>query len=106
MTRAIRMHQTGGPEVLQMEEVTVPSPGRGQVKIRHHAIGLNFIEVYFRKGAYPAELPFTPGMSCIIWSTPAFIPVDALTPDPYMLPCAAWQRENGESHRRCEVKER
>ena len=61
MTRAIRIHQTGGPEVLQMEEVTVPAPGRGQVKIRHHAIGLNFIEVYFRKGAYPAELPFTPG---------------------------------------------
>ena len=61
MTRAIRIHQTGGPEVLQMEEITVPAPGRGQVKIRHHAIGLNFIEIYFRKGAYPAQLPFTPG---------------------------------------------
>ena len=61
MTRAIRIHETGGPEVLKMEEVTVPAPGRGQVKIRHHAIGLNFIEIYFRKGAYPAELPFIPG---------------------------------------------
>ena len=61
MTRAIRIHETGGPEVLKMEDVTVPAPGRGQVKIRHHAIGLNFIEIYFRKGAYPAELPFTPG---------------------------------------------
>jgi NADPH2:quinone reductase len=55
------MHRTGGPEVLQMEDVTIPDPGPGQVKIRHRAIGLNFIEVYFRKGMYPAELPFTPG---------------------------------------------
>ena len=61
MTKAIQIHQTGGPEVLQMEDVTVPSPGRGQVKIRHRAIGLNFIEIYFRKGVYPAPLPFTPG---------------------------------------------
>ena len=61
MTKAIRIHQTGGPEVLQMEEVTVDAPGKGQVKIRHRAIGLNFIEIYFRKGVYPAPLPFIPG---------------------------------------------
>ena len=61
MTKAIRMHRTGGPEVLQIEDIKVGDPGPGQVKIRHRAIGLNFIEVYFRKGMYPAELPFTPG---------------------------------------------
>ena len=61
MTKAIIMRRTGGPEVLQVEDVTIPAPGPGQVKIRHRAIGLNFIEVYFRTGLYPAELPFTPG---------------------------------------------
>ena len=61
MSRAIRMHRTGGPEVLQMEDVEIGDPGPGQVKLRHRAIGLNFIEVYFRKGMYPAPLPFTPG---------------------------------------------
>ena len=61
MTKAIRMHSTGGPEVLVMEDVVIPDPGPGQVKIRHRAIGLNFIEIYFRKGLYPAALPFTPG---------------------------------------------
>ena len=55
------MHRTGGPEVLTIEDVTIPDPGPGQVKIRHRAIGLNFIEIYFRKGVYPAPLPFTPG---------------------------------------------
>ena len=61
MSKAIRIHRTGGPEVLQLEDVEVGDPGAGQIKIRHRAIGLNFIEVYFRKGVYPAELPFTPG---------------------------------------------
>ena len=61
MSKAIRIHKTGGPEVLQIEDVEVGAPGPGEVKIRHRAIGLNFIEVYFRKGMYPAPLPFTPG---------------------------------------------
>jgi NADPH2:quinone reductase len=61
MTKAIVMRRTGGPEVLRIEDVNVGDPGPGQVKIRHRAIGLNFIEVYFRKGMYPAEMPFTPG---------------------------------------------
>ena len=61
MSRAVVMHRTGGPEVLTIEDVTIPDPGPGQVKIRHRAIGLNFIEIYFRKGVYPAPLPFTPG---------------------------------------------
>ncbi len=61
MTKAIRMYRTGGPEVLQLEDVSVPEPGPGEVKVRHKAIGLNFVEVYFRTGMYPAELPFIPG---------------------------------------------
>ena len=61
MTMAIRIHETGGPEVMRLEEVTLPAPGRGEVLVRNHAIGLNFIDVYFRTGLYKAALPFTPG---------------------------------------------
>jgi NADPH2:quinone reductase len=61
MTKAIRIHQTGGPDVLQLEDIELPAPAKGEVRVRHHAIGLNFIEIYFRKGMYPAPLPFTPG---------------------------------------------
>ena len=61
MSKAIRIHQTGGPEVLKLEDVEVGAPGPGEVKLRHRAIGLNFIEIYFRKGMYPAPLPFVPG---------------------------------------------
>lgn len=59
--RVIRVHQTGGPEVMAMEDVEVPPPAKGEVRIRHHAIGVNFIDVYFRTGLYPAPLPLTPG---------------------------------------------
>lgn len=62
MSSAIRIHDVGGPEVLKWEEVTVGDPGPGQVRLRHGAVGLNYIDVYFRTGAYPAELPFTPGL--------------------------------------------
>jgi NADPH2:quinone reductase len=61
MPMAIRIYETGGPEVMRYEEVPAPEPGRGEVLIRHRAIGLNFIDVYFRNGHYPAALPFTPG---------------------------------------------
>lgn len=62
MVHAVQVHQTGGPEVLTYEEVTVPPPGPGQVQVRHTAIGLNFIDVYFRTGLYKAaSLPFIPG---------------------------------------------
>lgn len=62
MTRAIRIHATGGPEVMTWEEVDVGPPGAGEVRLRHHAIGLNFIDVYHRTGLYPQPLPFTPGV--------------------------------------------
>jgi NADPH2:quinone reductase len=59
--RAIRIHQVGGPEVLQLEDVELAAPGPGQAQIRHGAIGVNFLDTYFRSGLYPAALPFTPG---------------------------------------------
>ena len=62
MAHAIRIHQTGGPEVLQWEEVEVGEPGPGQVRIRQEAAGLNFIDVYHRTGLYKQETPFTPGV--------------------------------------------
>jgi NADPH2:quinone reductase len=61
MPHAIRIHQVGGPDVLQWEEVEVGDPGPGQVKLRQEAVGLNFIDVYHRTGLYPQPLPFTPG---------------------------------------------
>jgi len=63
MVQAIRMHETGGPEVLRWEEIEVPDPGPGEARVRHSAIGLNFIDVYHRTGLYPLPgLPATPGM--------------------------------------------
>jgi NADPH2:quinone reductase len=62
MTHAIRIHETGGPEVLKWEEVEVGEPGPGQVRLRQEAVGLNFIDVYHRTGTYPQKLPFTPGV--------------------------------------------
>ena len=61
MPHAIRVHNVGGPDVLQWEEVEVADPGPGQVKLRQEAVGLNFIDVYHRTGLYPQPLPFTPG---------------------------------------------
>src|SRR5918998_1708585 len=61
MPNAIRVHKTGGPEVLQWEAVEVGEPGPGQAKLRQEAAGLNFIDVYHRTGLYPQPLPFTPG---------------------------------------------
>lgn len=62
MAHAIRIHETGGPDVLQWEEVEVGDPGPGEVRIRQSAAGLNFIDVYHRTGLYPQQLPFTPGV--------------------------------------------
>lgn len=60
--RAIRIHKTGGPEVLQLEDVELAAPGAGQAQVRHHAIGVNFLDIYFRTGLYPSPtIPFIPG---------------------------------------------
>jgi len=59
--KAIQIHATGGPEVLELAELPIPVPGPGQVLIRIEAIGVNFIEIYFRKGTYKAALPLIPG---------------------------------------------
>ena len=57
MSKAIRFHRTGGPEVLQMDEVTVGDPGPNEARVRNTAIGLNFIDTYHRSGLYPLPLP-------------------------------------------------
>ena len=59
--KAIQILETGGPEVLQLADLPIPHPGPGQVLIRVEATGVNFIEVYFRKGQYKASFPLTPG---------------------------------------------
>ncbi|MGA9666454.1 MAG: quinone oxidoreductase [Gallionella sp.] len=61
MPSAIRVHQTGGPEVLQWEAIEVGAPGPGQVRLKQTAVGLNYIDVYHRTGLYPLPLPFIPG---------------------------------------------
>nr|VFK14795.1 MAG: NADPH2:quinone reductase [Candidatus Kentron sp. LPFa]VFK30479.1 MAG: NADPH2:quinone reductase [Candidatus Kentron sp. LPFa] len=62
MPKAIRIHETGGPEALRWEDLPVGDPGPNQARVRHTAIGLNFIDIYHRTGLYPAQLPFTPGI--------------------------------------------
>lgn len=57
MPHAIRFHQTGGPEVLRWEEVAVGDPAPGEVRVRHRAVGVNFIDTYHRGGLYPLPLP-------------------------------------------------
>ncbi|HEY1900839.1 MAG TPA: quinone oxidoreductase [Terracidiphilus sp.] len=59
--KAIQIQQTGGPEVLQLAELPIPEPGPGQVLIRVEATGVNFVEIYFRKGVYKSSLPLVPG---------------------------------------------
>jgi len=62
MTKAVRVHKVGGPEALVYESVDVPAPGPGEVRLRQHAVGVNFIDVYFRTGLYKAPgLPFIAG---------------------------------------------
>jgi len=62
MTKAFRFHKAGGPDVMQLEEVNVGDPGPGQARIRHTAIGVNFIDTYHRSGLYPMQLPSGIGM--------------------------------------------
>jgi len=62
MTKAIRIHEFGGPEQLVYEDVVVPAPGPGEVRLRQTVIGMNFIDIYHRTGLYPLELPSVIGM--------------------------------------------
>lgn len=62
MVKAIRFHQTGGPEVLSWDDIEVGDPGPGQIRVRHTAVGLNYIDTYHRSGLYPLPLPSTIGM--------------------------------------------
>lgn len=61
MTKAMRVHKTGGPEVMQWEDVELPAPGKGEARIRHTAVGLNYVDTYQRSGLYPFPLPMTIG---------------------------------------------
>ncbi|ATG37977.1 MULTISPECIES: quinone oxidoreductase family protein [Rhodobacterales] len=55
--KAIKFHKTGGPEVIQYEDITLDAPGPGEVRLRHTAIGVNYLDTYYRSGAYPLPLP-------------------------------------------------
>src|SRR6478752_7457581 len=63
MVAAVRVHKPGGPEVLTYEDVEIAAPGQGQIKIKQHAAGVNFIDAYFRAGMYPSPvgMPFIAG---------------------------------------------
>jgi NADPH:quinone reductase len=61
MAKAVRFHKQGGPEVLQLDDVPVGEPGAGQVRIRHTAIGVNFVDTYQRSGLYPMQVPQVAG---------------------------------------------
>lgn len=63
MVAAVRVHKLGGPDVLTFEDIEVPAPGQGQIRIKQYACGVNFIDTYFREGAYPSPvgLPFVAG---------------------------------------------
>jgi NADPH2:quinone reductase len=61
MAHAVRIHQNGGPEVLKYETVDVPAPGPGQLRLKQHAVGVNFIDCYQRSGLYKMPLPFIAG---------------------------------------------
>ena len=61
MVKAIRIHKHGGPEVMQWEDVEVAAPGPGQARIRHTAVGLNFVDTYNRSGLYPQQMPLIVG---------------------------------------------
>src|ERR1700743_2148701 len=57
MVKAIRFEKPGGPEVLEYKDLDLPAPGPGQVRVKHTAIGVNFIDIYHRTGLYPLPLP-------------------------------------------------
>ena len=58
MTRAIRIHAAGGPEAMQLDDVELAAPGKGQARVRHTAIGVNYLDTYHRSGLYPLPISF------------------------------------------------
>lgn len=66
--RAIRVQEVGGPEVLRVEDVPEPTPGPGELLVQVEAVGIKFLEIYQRMGAYPMALPYTPGTEMGVWS--------------------------------------
>ena len=60
--KAIQVHQYGGPEVLQIKDVALGRPGAGQALVKIKAAGVNFIDIYQRRGTYPVPLPYIPGL--------------------------------------------
>src|SRR5215210_7555379 len=59
--KAIRIHDFGGPEVLSADDLPLPEPGPGQARVKLAAVGVNFVDTYYRKGLYPGQLPLTLG---------------------------------------------
>ena len=71
MSRAVRIDRHGGPEELKIVDVTVGQPGPGEIRIRHKAVGLNYIDVYQRTGLYPFPMPLMLGMDCLLYTSPS-----------------------------------
>ncbi len=69
--QAIKFHKTGGPEVMQYEDITLDAPVSGQVRLRHTAIGVNYLDTYHRSGAYPLPLPSGLGLKQPVLSRPS-----------------------------------
>ncbi|XP_031503253.1 uncharacterized protein LOC116266249 [Nymphaea colorata] len=65
MVKAIKIYEHGGPEVLKWEDVEIGYPKEGEIRVKHKAIGVNFIDIYYRKGVYKTELPFIPGHEAV-----------------------------------------
>ncbi|KAG8073059.1 hypothetical protein GUJ93_ZPchr0006g41695 [Zizania palustris] len=65
LVKAIRVHELGGPEVMRWEQVEVGEPKDGEIRVKNTAIGVNFIDIYFRQGVYSAPRPFVPGMEAV-----------------------------------------
>ncbi len=98
MPRAVRVHQQGGADELRLEEIEVGQPGKGEALIRHTAIGLNFLDVYYRNGTYapPAGLPLVPGSEAAGIVIATGEGVDAVRPGDrvaYTIPLGAYAEE-------------
>ena len=94
MVHAIRIHQPGGPEVMKWESVEVPAPGPGQVRLKQHGVGVNYIDVYQRSGLYkmPTPLAGSEGAGEEIASTPPSASATAQLTHAVVAPSRSWCR--------------